>query len=631
MARVRGLTRRWLFTDWNGGSGRSATDRDGHSPSPAAAPLIDRILQSRGVCDQASIETFLDPRLSTLHDPVLLPGCSAAAAALADAVKSRQRIVIYGDYDVDGITATSILYHIIRAADPAADVRTYVPHRLDEGYGLNAEALRQLHAEGAQLVISVDCGITAREPARIARSIGLPLIITDHHTLPHAPAGEHSPLPEALAIVHPRLPSPSGGGTYPFGELCGAGVAFKLAWRFASSWCGSSRVSQQFQQVLLDMLPLVALGTIADVVPLVGENRVLVSYGLRLIRKSPLAGLAALIEASELMDQKIDSEKVGFVLAPRLNACGRMGHAAEAIEMLTSASADSARAIAASLCRHNRDRQQSERQIFEQAAQLAEDRGMTRDDCRAIVLDHPAWHPGVVGIVCSRLVDRFCRPAILMQNQGEMCKGSARSVEGFSIHDALCGASAHLETWGGHDMAAGLSLRSANLAAFIEQFMEHANARIAADQLVPTVRVDCDAGLGELDPMTVRKIAMLSPFGRGNPQPRLRVRGVAIAEAPKQIGRNGRHLSIVLRGDAAKPGEGSNETMSQRGARGGSRSFIRAVWWNGGQHAGSIAAGMHLDAVIEPKLNTWNGATRVEAEIEDVRVLEPQRVPAVAS
>jgi single-stranded-DNA-specific exonuclease len=601
---VRGLARRWLFTESNGGDGTTAADR------PRDSSLIDRILLARGVASQTAIESFLDPRLSSLHDPALLGGCSAAAEAIAETVKARRRIVIYGDYDVDGITATSILYHIIRAADPAADVRTYVPHRLDEGYGLNADALRQLHADGAQLVISVDCGISAIEPARVARSIGLPLIITDHHTLP----ADNAPLPEALAIVHPRLP----GGGYSFGELCGAGVAFKVAWRFASVWCGSSRVSQQFQQVLLDMLPLVALGTIADVVPLVGENRVLVSYGLRLIRRTPLAGLAALIEASELMDQKIDSEKVGFVLAPRLNACGRMGHAAEAIEMLTIASAESARAIAANLCRQNRDRQRSEREIFQQAAQLAEDRGMTRDDCRAIVLDHPSWHPGVVGIVCSRLVDRFCRPAILMQNQGEICKGSARSIEGYSIHEALCSASAHLQTWGGHDMAAGLSLRSAHLEAFIEKLLEHANSRIALDQLMPTIRVDCDAGLGELDPLTVRKIAMLSPFGRGNPQPVLRLRCVTVAEAPRQMGRNGRHLSMLLRSDVTN---GSGLNGSPRSG-GDSKSFIRAVWWNGGQHASSLGGGMRLDAVIEPKLNTWNGSSRVEAHIEDVRVLE---------
>ena len=312
-------------------------------------PLFARLLRARGLDDDETVRRFCTPKLTDLHEPGLLPNIDAAVDRLAHAVRNGESIVIYGDYDVDGIAAGAILYHVIKGVEPNADVRIYVPHRLEEGYGLNTEALLRLRSEGADLAISVDCGITAVGPARAAREAGLDLIITDHH---NAPANGEA-LPDAVAIVHPRLP----GSVYPFGELCGAGVAFKLAWAFAVHWCGSKRVGKSIQQVLLDMMPLAALATIADVVPLVGENRTIVSWGLRWIRDTPIIGLRALIEAANLMDADIDSHKVGFVLGPRLNACGRMGHADEAVQLLTDATPDDARRIAHRLTALNRDRQ----------------------------------------------------------------------------------------------------------------------------------------------------------------------------------------------------------------------------------------------------------------------------------
>jgi single-stranded-DNA-specific exonuclease len=575
---MRGLTRRWILPV---------------SPESGGDALFDRLLRSRGLRDPAAIAAFCDPRLTNLHDPALLPNVDRAVERIIDALKRGQRIVIYGDYDVDGVTASAILYHTLRLAQPDAKVSCYVPHRLDEGYGLNIEALRQLRREGADLVVSVDCGITAVEPAAEAARIGLDLIITDHHNLP-----TDGVLPRVAAIVHPRLP----GSQYPFGELCGAGVAFKLAWRFAVVWCGSDRVSKSFQQLLLNLLPLAALGTIADVTPLTDENRIIASYGLRIIKQTPFAGLRALIEVSDLMSEKIDCERVGFVLAPQLNACGRMGHAADAVRMLTDASDDDATEIAGRLAHMNRQRQKTEREILDLARRLAEDTGQTRDDHRIIVLAHESWHPGVVGIVCSRLVDSFGRPTILMQKQGDLCKGSGRSIDGYSLHAGLESCRAMLVSFGGHDMAAGLSLNTEQLDRFRAALCLHANGCIGVDQLTPSLRVDCDANLGEFDAATVRRIAALSPFGRSNPKPRIRVCCAEISTPPRQIGANGKHLDVMLKqqGDAAL-------------------SRLRGVWWNAGKRAVDLAAGMSVDLIVEPKLNSWNGRTSVEVEILDAR------------
>ncbi|MHC4947083.1 MAG: single-stranded-DNA-specific exonuclease RecJ [Planctomycetota bacterium] len=580
------MTRRWVV--------RQAGEVPAALRDLRLAPLFERVLVARGLLEPETVRRFCEPKLTDLHDPALMPGVETASARLVQALRDGESIVIYGDYDVDGITATAILFHTLRCIDPEARVRSYVPHRLDEGYGLNAEALQQLRQEGADLVVSVDCGVTGRVAAAAARAAGLDLIVTDHHHVPADPAD----LPDAVAIVHPRLP----GSAYPFGELCGAGVAFKLAWRVATDWCGTPRVSESLQRTLLDMLPLAALGTIADVVPLVDENRIIASVGLQLIRRTPLPGLQALIEASDLADATIDSQKVGFVLGPRLNACGRMGHAADAVRMLTDAGPDEAQAIAARLAKLNEERRRTQRAIADEALAMAEEAGMTGDGHRAVVLAHPDWHPGVVGIVCSRLVDQLGRPAVLLQRRGDTCRGSARSIDGYSIHAALTACAEHLEAFGGHQAAAGLTLETARLEAFTEALVAHANAHIRPEQLTPALAIDCDAALGELDVPTVERIGTLSPFGRENRAPTLRVRGAVVAEPARPMGGHGRHLQVRLRQDDER----------------GRRRVVRAVWWGAGELAASLPAGARLDAAIEPRINAWNGRTSVEAEIRDV-------------
>jgi len=581
-SQIRGLTRRW----------------EPRSPAadapPASAPLIDRILTARGLHAEAA-EAYLTPSLRCMHDPVLIPDLDRAARRILSAIADREPVVIYGDYDVDGVTASAILVHTLRAIDPHAPVRTYIPHRLDEGYGINTEAIEHLVSEGARVIVSVDCGITAVEPARVAKRLGADLIITDHHN----PPASMAELPEAFAVVHPRRPDSS----YPFGELCGAGVAYNLAWRLCTLHAGSERVTPACRDTLIEMLGLAALGSIADVVPLVDENRVIVRHGLNQLARTRLPGLSALIHASRLDSDKVDCDAVGFRHAPRLNAVGRLGHAREALELLTDAAGSRAAELAASLSRINDERRSVERAIVEQADAMAEAAGMTGPDRRAIVLAHPDWHPGVVGIVCSRLVEKHARPTILMQTDPTtgVCKGSGRSVDGYNLHAALDACASLLDRYGGHDMAAGLALKAENLGAFTDAFVRHANARLGTTDLVHRLRYDAVADLAELTPRTVEQIERLAPFGQGNPRVRLRVRA-RLNGAPDMLGASGNHLALRLSGTD-------------------SGGVVRAVAWNWGGHAASIPPGSPVEVVIEPKLSRWNGHTRVEPVLADLRVL----------
>ena len=572
----RGLTKLWKQ--------RSATE------AAPGSPLLDRLLACRGLTDPAAIRAFVEPSLLHLHDPSLIPDLDRAAERLLAALKAREPIVIYGDYDVDGVTATTILFHTFRLIAPEAPVRAYIPHRLEEGYGLNTAAIEQLAAEGARVIVTVDCGITALAPALAAQKAGVDLIITDHHNPPLSDAD----LPDAFAVVHPRRP----GSAYPFGDLSGAGVAYKLAWRLATMHCGGQRVSSEFRTLLVELLSFAALGAIADIVPLVGENRVLTRHGLARIKYSPNPGLRALVEASGLAGDEIDSDHVGFALAPRLNACGRMGHAREAVELFTTATPAQSAMIAANLCKLNDQRRSTERRIADHAAQMAADAGMTGPDRRAIILAHPDWHAGVIGIVCSRLVDLFHRPTILMQLKDGQAHGSGRSIDGFSLHAALERCAGDLLSFGGHDMAAGLRLEQSRLESFIAAFTAHANAELTPDRLVATVSYDCEAALSELTPETVGKLEMLSPFGMGNPRPRLCLSRVRLDRRPETFGAGGKHLGLMVRQDDR---------------------WMRIVAWNWGSRRDEFAIGAEIDAVVSPKVSSYNRA--VEPVLEDLRIV----------
>lgn len=572
--------RRWILPD----------------PNPAAndlaqrlrtSPLVAQMLLNRGISQPGDCQSFLRPSLKCLHEPSLIANLDSASQRIAKAIRDHEKIVIYGDYDVDGIAASAILWHAIRLLGGKAEY--YVPHRIEEGYGLNSEAVTQLCDAGAKLLVTVDCGVTAIDPAKIAAERGVDLIITDHHEF------HDGALPQCHAIVHPRI-----GTDYPNPYLCGAGVAFKLAWGIGKAVNGSDRVSSGFRAFLVEATALAALGTIADVVPLVGENRVLAHFGLSGLKQSKLAGIRALIRSAGLDGQKLDSYHVGFLLAPRLNACGRMGHARLAVELLTEASEPRAIEIAEYLEQQNRARQTIERKILDEALLQVEQLGCDSDDSHAIVLGKDDWHAGVIGIVASRLVDRFHRPAIMVALTSGSGQGSGRSIAGFHLSRALQACSEHLEAWGGHEMAAGLKIQVEKFDTFRDAFCDHARKTLAAELLIPQLRLDCLTDLQHISEALVSDMKRLGPFGHGNRKPLLCCRGVTLAAAPRRVGKTGDHLQLFV-----KQGQ----------------TAMRCIAFNAGKLFDKLRPGVNIDLAVEPKINEFNGRVSVELEVKDVQFI----------
>lgn len=562
--------------------------RDTLAQAAGIAPLLAQLLLQRGIGRADEVEPFLTPEFKRLLSPEALPGAVDAGERLHAAIRARRKIVIYGDYDVDGITATTILWRVLKLA--GGDVDYYIPSRIEEGYGLNADALRSIAQAGGQVILSVDCGITAVEPVVAARDAGLEIVITDHHE-------PHAALPDAHAIVHPTALGPSENP-----HLSGAGVALKVAWAIAQRASGGDKVGPIFKEALLDATALAALGLIADVVPLVGENRVLASFGLRQLVQSQNHGLRALIEVSGLADRKQMSDyEVGFKLAPRLNAIGRLGHARLAVDLFTRSDAGKAREIAATLDELNRKRQHVEREIAAQAEAQVAERGFDRDSCRGIVLADRDWHVGVIGIVAARIVEQFRRPTFLIKLDEECCQGSGRSVRNFPLHEVLAACGEHLLSFGGHAMAAGLRLHKSRLEAFTAAFLREAANRLTPADLRPRLRLDDEVSLGDLSLEVVDAIGKFAPFGEGNPRPRLASRPVELAEPPRNVGQNGAHLQLVVR-----------ENGVQR----------KAIAFGRGGEAEAISEARRVRLAFEPILNEWNGRRSVELKVLDWKAVE---------
>lgn len=547
-------------------------------------PVIAQLLLNRGMRGDRPADSFLTPLLKDLDPPGTLPGATVAAGMIAEAIRTKSKIVLYGDYDVDGITGTAILWHLLQRA--GAHVSFYVPHRVEEGYGLNLGAARRLTEEGAALIVTVDCGITAVDAADAIVREGTRLIITDHH----AP---HATLPSADAIVHPTV-----GGVCPNPHLPGAGVAFKLAWAIAQRLSGSERVDGAFRDLLMEMLPLAALGTIADVVPLVGENRIIARHGLRGLARTTLPGPRALIDAAGLGGRRISDYDVGFKLAPRLNAAGRMGHARLAVELLTRADERRAQEIALYLEEHNGARKATERQIIEKAVEMIERGNLASDARRAIVLASEGWHAGVIGIVAARIVDRYHRPAVLIALSEGEGQGSCRSIPPFNIADALASCSEHLLSYGGHAMAAGLRISGDRVDAFTESFINVANNRLTGDDLIEKLRIDAEMSLRELTMPVTEAIIDLGPFGVGNPRPKFATGWVDLADEPRCVGRRGEHLQASF-------------------DEGGTR--IRAIGFGLGSDLEDLKHHRRCRVAFEPIINEFNDRRSVEMQIIDLQ------------
>ena len=386
------------------------------------SPVLAQVLINRDIADPDKARAFLSPKLTDLIEPDRLPQMGRAVERIRRGLTDGELITVYGDYDVDGITSVAILWHLLTML--GGRVEYYIPHRIDEGYGLNTEAIRQLAQNGTRLIITVDCGITAVGQAELAAELGMDMIITDHHQAAEV-------LPPAEAIVHPSLED------YPNPDSAGAMVALKLAWALVNTYKTGPQTGSEFRRFLLDATTLAAMGTIADVVDLRGENRVLTSYGLKALGESNLMGIRALIESADLTGKDLDSYHIAFRLAPMLNAAGRMGHARLAVELLTSDSETRCAQIAGYLKDQNRLRQQSQRKIFSQAADMITAAGLNHPDHKTIVLAGDEWHGGIVGIVASRVINKYFRPTIMISTANSIGQGSARSIEGFNIIEAL--------------------------------------------------------------------------------------------------------------------------------------------------------------------------------------------------
>src|SRR5262245_33743549 len=462
-----GSTGGWMPKRWN--IRPHDPDRIAALERAAGVPaVVAQLLLCRGIEQPQAARQFLDPRLADLRVPEALPGARQAASRIWEAVQGGKRIVIHGDYDVDGITGTSILVQCLRLL--GANVGYFIPDRLSEGYGLHEVTVRRLVDEGAAVIVTVDCGITGMAAAQLARELGVELIVTDHHEMQAA-------LPEAAVLVHPRLP----GSEYPFAGLCGAAVAFKVAWAVCQEAAGARRVGPQMRDFLVQAVVLAALGTVADVVPLVDENRILVRHGLIGLKERPLMGLRTLMQVAQL-DQKrhLSAEDIGFGLAPRLNAAGRLGQARLAVELLTTDSEPRALELAQYIEGLNATRKHLERSIYLAAKKQARDEFDPEADA-ALVLAARGWHVGVIGIVAGRLAEKFHRPVVLV-SQDEVATrpavGSGRSVPGFNLHAALAACSHHLLSYGGHAAAAGLKIEDGAIEAFRTEFCEHAAVAI---------------------------------------------------------------------------------------------------------------------------------------------------------
>ncbi|AMV72510.1 single-stranded DNA-specific exonuclease RecJ [Desulfuromonas sp. DDH964] len=539
-------------------------------------PLTARVLHGRGFTDGDSARAFLAAGLRDLPDPTALGGMATAVARLVRAICGGERILVHGDYDVDGITGTALLVENLRSF--GAEVLSHIPLRLRDGYGLSAAALKEAAAQGVTVVLSVDCGVSAVTEARIARELGLDLIITDHHQPP-------DPLPVAHAIVNPQLP----GETFPGQQLAGVGVAFFLLVALRQALREMGHFSIRPEPDLRYGLDLVALGTIADLVPLTGINRILVRAGLPLLEQNRRPGVRDLREVAGV--RRVTAGSVGFQLAPRLNAAGRLEDAGRGVDLLLDREGRETKALASQLDRFNQERRRLEEETLQQAIAALESVADQAD--QSIVLADERWHPGVIGIVASRLVERYHRPTVLIALEGEQGKGSARSIRGFHLYQALAACREHLEGFGGHEFAAGLSLAGSSLELFRRAFEAQARQRLVAENLIPEVLFDGELLLAELDAAAVEDLERLAPFGMGNAEPAFVLRDIS-ARQVRLLGEE--HLRFTAQQDGY--------------------SLPCVAWRLAGQRQLLDAP---VDLLVHPEFNEWQGRRQLQLRVRDVR------------
>lgn len=540
------------------------------------SPTVASILITRGYDTPQRAREFLSGTMEQQHDPFLFPDMDKAVRRLKRAIDDGEKILVYGDYDVDGVSSTAMLVRWLTSLK--ANVTWHIPHRLLDDYGVNEQTVRAAAREGVRLILTADCGITAVKEVNVANELGVDVIVTDHHE----PSDE---LPPAVAVINPKRHDTH----YPFADLAGVGVAFKLATAYMRTF--SPQHEQSLQRAFLD---LVTLGTVADVMPLVGENRLLVREGLKLLPQTKKLGLRALLSTNALHGKSITAYHIGFVLSPRLNAAGRMDTARQAVQLLLTTNGQEAEQLAQQLNQHNRDRQEEEKRILEEAVEMVEAGGALPP---ALVLGSSRWHRGIVGLVASRLVERFYRPTLLIAFEGEVGKGSGRSIEAFHLLDALRRCGHHLEKYGGHRLAAGFAVKVDKFPAFRDAFCQVAGELLSADDLRRRVTIDCELSGSDLTPRLVEELQQLAPFGHGNPEPTLCLRRAEVVDK-FIMGSDKQHLKLKIRSDG---------------------KVFDGVWWRRADRAEELEKGQLIDLCFAAEFNEWGGVRSIQLKIKDVK------------
>ncbi len=533
--------------------------------------IISQIIVNRKVVNDEDIRIFITPTRDDFHDPFLFKGMDIVVNRIETAIKNKEKILIYGDYDVDGITSTTVLKKYL--LERGAIVDTYIPNRLNEGYGLNKSAIEIIKNRGTNLIITVDCGISAIDEVNYAKELGMDIIVTDHHEV-----GEN--IPEALAVIDAKRKD----NTYPFQALAGVGVVFKLI----------QAISIKLQikaEEYLKYLDLVCVGTISDIVPLEGENRTIAKLGLMLIKVTKNLGLRELIKSSGY--KEIDSNTISFGVAPRINACGRMGHEEEALKLFLAENLDEAVKITKSLNEYNVLRQTTEKAIYEEAIKKIEEEHL--EDNNSIVLGGNNWHHGVIGIVSSKVTEKYYKPSILLSFEDDLAKGSGRSIQGFDLYESLTKCDDLLEKFGGHSMAVGLTLKKENFEKFKERFEEIAKEK-NIKELVPIIYLDAELKLKDINMDLVKSLDILEPFGEANRVPLFLIRNLRI-DSIRALS-EGRHLKLSLKDE---------------------NFVINAIGFDFGYLSDEYRIGDKIDVVGTLEINSYNGFSSIQINIKDLR------------
>lgn len=497
----------------------------------ASCPPVSELLVQRGISSVKEAEKFFHPSLKDLHDPFLMPGMDKAVARLNKAMGAKERIMVYGDYDVDGTTAVALVYKYLQ--NFYSNIEYYIPTRYDEGYGISLRSIDYAASQDVRLIIILDCGIKAIEEIRYAKSLGIDFIICDHHV----PDDE---LPDAVAILNPKLE----GSTYPCPHLSGCGVGFKLMQAFAKS----NGIGDAELDALLD---LVAVSIAADIVPMVDENRIMAYHGLRRLNNNPNMGLRAIIRICGLTGKEITISDVIFKIGPRINASGRMQSGREAVELLVARDAADAYEKAKAIDQYNKDRKELDKRITEEANAILEANGEMLDDKKSIVIYNKDWHKGIIGIVASRLTELYYKPSVVLTLANGLATGSSRSVQGFDIYKAVDSARDLLENFGGHAYAVGLSLKEENIPEFTRRFEEYVAANITDRQLTPLLEIDAFLTFSQITPEFVNMLRHFNPFGPGNNKPVFCARSVMDFGTSKLVGKNLEHIKLELVDDTS--------------------------------------------------------------------------------